>query len=68
MGFLVHPAPGETNGNGTIPEDINGDSEINITDLPAVMGAWGSCEGCAEDINEDGFANVADLLALLAVW
>ena len=50
------------------PEDINGDGVVNITDLLALLSAWGSCAGCPEDINGDGVVNITDLLALLSAW
>ncbi len=50
------------------PEDINGDGVVNISDLLAVLAAWGPCPGCPEDITGDGVVNVTDLLAVLAAW
>ncbi len=62
-------APG---GGPVCPEDINGDGVINVTDLLAVLSAWGACPVppalCPEDINGDGFVNVTDLLAVLSAW
>ncbi len=49
-------------------ETTNGDGFVNVTDLLAVLGAWGPCPGCPEDINADGFVNVTDLLAVLSAW
>jgi len=51
------------------PADINGDGATNVTDLLALLAAWGPCPGgCAADINGDETVNVTDLLALLAAW
>lgn len=65
------------NGNG-IPDacesapclsDINSDTNVNVTDLLALLAAWGSCPSpCPPDINSDGSVNVTDLLALLGDW
>jgi len=48
--------------------DTNGDGLINVTDLLALLAAWGPNPGHAADINNDGNVNVTDLLALLAAW
>ena len=66
--FLTVPSPESTNGSTTIPEDINGDGVVDVSDLLAVVGSWGACEGCPEDINGDGVVDVTDLLAVIAVW
>ena len=50
------------------PSDINGDGNVNVTDLLAVLAAWGPNPGHAADFNNDGFVNVTDLLELLAAW
>ena len=48
--------------------DLNGDGVVNIQDLLAVIGAWGSCSACIEDINTDGTVDVSDILLLIADW
>ena len=48
--------------------DVNGDDVVNVTDLLAVVGNWGPCEGCNVDINNDGFVNVTDLLIVVGNW
>jgi hypothetical protein len=50
------------------PPDTNNDNAVNVTDLLAVIGAWGTCAGCPADINDDGFVNVTDLLAVIGAW
>jgi hypothetical protein len=55
------------------PADTNNDNLVNVTDLLAVIGAWGTCAGCpptlcAADINEDCSINVTDLLAVIGAW
>jgi len=49
------------------PEDINGDNEVDITDLLVVIGAWGDTGGPA-DINGDNIVDVTDLLAIVAAF
>jgi hypothetical protein len=48
--------------------DITGDGVVNVSDLLAIIGVWGSCEACEADINEDGFVNVTDLLVVIGEW
>lgn len=58
------------------PADINNDNSINVTDLLAVIGGWGSCTlpcppNCPADIapgNGDCAVNVTDLLAVISGW
>lgn len=56
------------------PADTNLDNLVNVTDLLAVIGAWGTCAGpcppsaCPADINDDCFINVTDLLAVIGAW
>ncbi len=48
--------------------DINGDNLINVSDLLAIISAWGTCEGCLEDVNLDSFIDVSDLLLVIGNW
>ncbi len=56
--------------------DINIDGAVNVTDLLAVIGAWGACPAapatCPADITPspcgDGQVNVSDLLAVIGTW
>jgi hypothetical protein len=50
------------------PGDIDGDGDVDVTDLLALLAAWGDCPGCPEDINGDGVVNTEDLLTLLSNW
>jgi hypothetical protein len=50
------------------PEDINGDTIVNVDDLFAVINAWGPCDDCPEDVNDDGVVNVDDLFAVINAW
>jgi hypothetical protein len=55
--------------NPTVPGDINGDGVVNITDLLAVIAAWGSCSGlCPADVTGDGEVNISDLLMVISNW
>jgi subtilisin family serine protease len=48
--------------------DLNGDGMVNVSDLLALLAAWGPCSGCGADLNNDGQVNVTDLLILLGDW
>lgn len=61
-----------TSGSGTQSADINGDGTVNVSDMLAVINAWGLCpkppETCPADVNVDGVVNVLDLLAVITNW
>lgn len=50
------------------PADVNGDTEVNIDDLFATLGAWGACNDCPEDVTEDGLVNIDDVFEILGAW
>jgi len=53
------------------PVDIDGDCEVAVGDLLAVISGWGVCpedEYCLADINGDGWVDVSDLLTVIATW
>lgn len=54
------------------PSDVNGDRDVNISDMVAVITHWGSCTGaaadCSADINKDHSINMDDLVAVINSW
>lgn len=48
------------------PSDCNGDGQTDVTDLLAIIEAWGTSSGC--DVNEDGIIDVVDLLEVVGGW
>ncbi len=50
------------------PADLDGDGSVAVTDLLAMLAAWGPCASCPADLDGDGSVGVIDLLALLAAW
>lgn len=52
----------------TCPADVDNDSLVGVSDLLAVVDAWGSCSGCDADIDGDSFVGVSDLLAVVDAW
>ncbi len=65
-------------GSATCPADVNRDGSVNVSDLLAVITAWGTCAPpCASDVAPaatnalgagDGQVNVADLLLVISGW
>lgn len=53
---------------GDCPSDVDGDGEVGVDDILALIAAWGPCSGCAEDIDGDGDVDVNDILAVIAAW
>ena len=54
-------------GDSDCPADITGDAWVNVSDLLAVIDAWGSDDQVA-DINDDGVVDVGDLLEVVGSW
>ena len=52
------------------PADIaNGDGNVNVDDLLALLAAWGPCDAnCDADIDGNNAVDIDDLLTLLAAW
>jgi hypothetical protein len=48
--------------------DVDGDGVVNVSDILAIIGEWGSCQGCDSDLNDDGLVNVSDVLLVLDGW
>ena len=58
-----------------VPGDINGDGNVNVTDLLIVINNWGACgnpNSCPADVapapNGDDTVNVLDLLMVINNW
>jgi len=53
-------------------EDVDGNGEVNVSDLLTLISNWGLCPGCNEeipgDVNYDSAVNVTDLLLIVAAW
>lgn len=51
------------------PADISGNGSVDVSDLLAVINAWGPCPSpCAADIVANGQVDVSDLLAVINAW
>jgi hypothetical protein len=49
------------------PADLDGSGAVDVTDLLALLGAWGQ-SGVPADLDGSGTVDVGDLLMLLAAW
>ncbi len=47
--------------------DVSGDGTVDVTDILAVVGAWGNTSG-PEDVNQDGIVDVSDVLVVVGAW
>ncbi|MBC8200890.1 MAG: hypothetical protein H8E86_02495 [Planctomycetes bacterium] len=52
----------------TVPEDLDGDGSVGVSDILIALSDWGFCSCCSSDLNADGEVNVSDLLAIIAAW
>lgn len=59
---------GSLGGSAPCPSDLNTDGTVNVSDLLAVIAAWGPCVNCPEDIDGSGGVDVTDLLSVIAAW
>ena len=48
--------------------DLDGDNSIGVTEILAIIEAWGTCKGCSADIDQNGVVDVSDLLYIVANW
>ncbi len=52
----------------SVPEDLDGDGFVGVSDILFALSEWGFCSCCLSDLNADGEVNVSDLLAIIAAW
>ena len=55
-------------GAAACPADVDGNQQVDVSDLLAVLLSWGPCAGCPEDVDGDGVVGVGDLVLTIAAW
>ncbi len=72
--FSIDPPSADTPGAenvacaaGDCPGDADGDLTVGLSDLLAVLSAWGTTDPDA-DVDDDGSVGLSDLLAVLSNW
>ena len=50
------------------PADLDHSGAVGVSDLLAVIAAWGATGGNPADVNGDGTVNVADQLTMITAW
>ena len=48
--------------------DVTGDGIVDVSDVLALISAWGDCNNCIEDLNNSGSVDVTDLLIVIGNW
>ena len=49
------------------PADVDGSGSVDVSDILAIVGAWGSNDPAA-DVDGDGTVNVSDILEVVSSW
>ncbi|MCH2149945.1 MAG: hypothetical protein MK095_10985, partial [Phycisphaerales bacterium] len=52
----------------TCDGDVDGNGNVNVTDLLTVISSWGPCMSCGADVNSDDTVDVSDLLMVIDAW
>ncbi len=68
LGPIWGEGVGAAGGGGCTDGDLDCDGDVDGADLGVMLGAWGSCSGCAADIDNSGVVDGADLGSLLSNW
>ncbi len=55
-----------TGSGGGIPGDLDGDGDVDLTDLSTLLAEFGCTSGCTADIDGDGDVDLTDLSILLS--
>jgi hypothetical protein len=67
--YLPYEGQAEVTEGQAIPGDLDGDGDVDTSDLLALLADWGCAgENCIGDVDGDGDTDTSDLLLLLANW
>ena len=50
------------------PADLDGDGQVGVGDILAILAAWGPCDDCPEDLDASGVVDFGDVLEVLSAW
>ena len=48
--------------------DVDCDDRVAMSDVVAILRAWGACNRCPEDVNGDGLVDAGDITLVLEHW
>ncbi len=65
---LTNPTAGQCPAETDCPADLNGDGQVNASDLGTLLSLWGTAGGIVTGKNTDGVWSADDLASLLATW
>ena len=50
------------------PQDVNGDGNVTVADVLAILGEFGCTSECSADVDGDGSVTVGDILSVLSAF
>jgi hypothetical protein len=65
---MTTPTAGQCPAESNCPADLNGDGQVNASDLGTLLSLWGTAGGIVTGKNTDGVWSADDLASLLATW
>ena len=65
---MTNPTAGQCPTETNCPADLNGDGQVNASDLCTLLSLWGTAGGIVTGKNTDGVLSADDLASLLATW
>ena len=63
----THKISTSSGSNFVLTEDLDGDGVVNVNDILAIVGSWGSSNS-NNDLDGSGIVDTGDLLAVIGTW